>query len=502
MKHARTLAGLIALVTLTLPARAAEAAAPARTLLVEVRHVPAAMRVAEGVKAGAGKFSFDSYARDRVLSTVRDTVQVLATPEELAQIKAEGLEASVLLESTDPLTLIKRAFYGPTLALDPIYHSYAQITARAEELARQYPRLIARFQIGETTQYRRPIYAYRLSNDAKRAQERPAVMFDGCHHSDEVMGAEIVLALMEKLTAGYGQDAEVTGWLDTLEIWLVPVVNVDGHNIVTSGQDPRWRKNARDVNGDGVVGIYPEGVDVNRGYDFNWALGGSDQPEGVSYRGTHPFSEAENRAMRTLADRRQFLLSVSYHSQGEVIFYPWTWDGTKAPDDAVIKRIAADVAAHIPTMDGTGTYAISPGGPASQSYPWFYGRRGVIDMIIETGKGVHVFPPAEVPGIIAANLEGVRALLRHAAGPGLAVKVTDAATGKPLVAQVWLPQIDNETVDRRVTDAEFGRRWRLLEPGRHRVIISSAGYETKVLRDVEVGATGWTALEVALTLEK
>lgn len=473
-----------------------------RTLLVRVTHVPPAMRVADGVKAGGGQFSFDSYARDRVISTVRDTVMVLTNAEELAQIKAEGLDAEVVMESADKLTLIKRALYGPTLTLDPVYHSYAQIVARAEELARQHPQLIQRFQIGETTQFKQAIYAWRISNDAAQAQARPAVMFDGCHHSDEVMGAEIVLALIEKLLAGYGRDAEVTGWLDTLEIWLVPVVNVDGHNIVTSGQDPRWRKNARDVNGDGVAGVFPEGVDVNRGYDFNWAMGGSDDKDGVSYRGMHPFSEAENRAMRALADQRQFLLSVSYHSQGEVIFYPWAWGSLAAPDDAVIKRIAADVAAHIPTMDGTGTYAISPGGPSSQSYPWLYGRRGVIDMIIETGKGSHLFPPAEVPGIIAANLEGVRALLRHAAGPGLAVTVTDAATGKPLMAQVWLPQIDNETVDRRVTDAAFGRRWRLLMPGKHNVIVSCEGYETKVLRDVAVDAEGWTPLAVALAPTK
>lgn len=480
---------------------AAAAEAP-RTLLVKVSHVPPEMRVADGVKAGGGLFSFDSYARDRVLSTVRDTVLVLANAEELARIQAEGLETEVVLESADKLTLIKRALYGPTLTLNPVYHSYAQIVARAEELARAHPQLITRFQIGETTQFKQPIYAWRISNDATRAQERPAVMFDGCHHADEVMGAEIVFALMQKLVTGYGRDAEVTGWLDALEIWLVPVVNVDGNNLVTSGQDPRWRKNARDVNGDGVTGVFPEGVDVNRGYDFNWAMGGSDDPHGVSYRGAHPFSEAENRAMRALADRRQFLLSVSYHSQGEVIFYPWAWGAMAAPDDAVIKRIAADVAAQIPTMDGMGTYAISPGGPSSQSYPWLYGRRGVIDLIIETGKGSHLFPPAEVPGIIAANLGGVRALLAHAAGPGLAVKVTDAATGRPLVAEVWLPQIDNETVDRRVTDAEFGRRWRLLTPGKHNVIVSCAGYATAVLRDVAVGASGWTPLEVTLTPAK
>jgi hypothetical protein len=92
-------------------------------------------------------------------------------------------------------------------------------------------------------------------------------------------------------------------------------------------------------------------------------------------------------------------------------------------------------------------------------------------------------------------------LLGHANGPGLAVKVTDAATGAPLVAQVWLPQIENETVDRRTTDAEFGRRWRLLEPGSHYVIISCPGYRTVALPKVEVGSAGWTPLEVRLERE-
>jgi len=78
------------------------------------------------------------------------------------------------------------------------------------------------------------------------------------------------------------------------------------------------------------------------------------------------------------------------------------------------------------------------------------------------------------------------------------VKVTYAATGAPLVAQVWLPQIENETVDRRTTDAEFGRRWRLLAPGSHYVIISCPGYRTVVLPAAAVGATGWTELHVKL----
>ena len=475
--------------------RAESASPPIRNLLLEIRGIPLAEL------AGEGALAYNDYNRSRIVSLVRNNAMILATQDELAVLMEQGFKSTILMQSADPLQLYRRALYGPDLKLDPVYHTYTQITARAAELMKDHPELMTRFQIGETTQFNQPIFAYRISNDAQRVIDRPALLFDGCHHADEVMGAEIVLALMEKLIAGYGTDAEVTHWLDTLEIYLVPVVNVDGHNIVTSGHDPRWRKNARDVNVDGVTGVYPEGVDVNRGYDFNWAMGGSNNPVGPSYRGVHPFSEAENRAMRFLADQRQFLLSISYHSQGEVIYYPWVWGKMSAPDDKVIKRIVTDVASHITRMDGEGSYAIAPGGPSSQSYPWFYGRRGVIDMIIETGKGSHLFPPGEVPGIIAENLNGIAALLSHATGPGLSVRVTDANTEKPLSAEVWLPRIDNETVDRRSSDAQFGRARRLLDAGKYYLVVFCKGYGTVVMPEVEVNSVGWTELSIRLTPE-
>jgi hypothetical protein len=463
-----------------------------RPLLVEVRDITAKDQ------AKGGRFEYSDYNRVALLSIVRSTALLLATPAEFAALQHDGYHATLLLESPDGLTLYRRAFYGPTLKLPAVYHSYDQIVARADELVRLHPERIARVQIGETTQFHRPIYAYRVSSEARRAQAKPGVLFDGCHHSDEVMGAEIVFTLLQKLVLEYGHNPEVTAWVDRCEIYLVPVVNVDGHDIVTSSRDPRWRKNARDVNGDGVTGVFPEGVDVNRGYDFNWAMGGSDRPEKDSYRGEHPFSEAENRAMRHLADLKPFVLSISYHSQGEVIYYPWAWGAQAAPDDGLIKEIAGEIAGRIHTMAGKGTYAISPGGPSSQSYVWLYGRRGDFDFIIETGRGTHLFAPEEVPGIIAANLEGVRALMARMAGPGLAVQVTDAVTGRPLAAQVWLPRIENETVDRRVTEPEFGRYWRLLRPGHYELIISCAGYHTLVLPDVAVAAGDWTKLELRL----
>lgn len=467
------------------------AADPARTLLVEVRDIPA------GEQLKGGRFDYSDYDRVGLLSLVRNTGMLLATPAELEQLQHDGFHATKVMESPDALTLYKRALYGPTLRLPSVYHTYDQINARADELMRDHPARMARVQIGETTQYRRPIYAYRISSDARQPQDKPGVLLDGCHHSDEVMGAEIVFTLMQKLVLDYGHDPEVTAWVDRNEIYLVPVINVDGHDIVTSGRDPRWRKNARDVNGDGVAGVFPEGVDVNRGYDFNWGQGGSGEPTSDRYRGEHPFSEAENRAMRHLLELKSFVLSISYHSQGEVIYFPWDWNGRPAPDDALIRQIAGEMAHRITTMDGQGTYATAPGGASSQSYAWLYGRKGVFDFIIETGKGTHLFAPEEVPRIIDANLEGVKAFMARTKGPGLAVHVTDAATGKPLAAQVWLPHVETEMVDRHHADATFGHLWRLLSPGRYDLIISCGGYETAV-RNLAVGAGEWTPVEVQL----
>jgi hypothetical protein len=481
----------------------AETPEPApRTLLLELRDVPEELRYAgPGMLAGDGPYAYGSYRRDRVISVIGATVTMLANQAEYEEAVARGIEVEVLLESDDLLTLLRRGFYGPGSRLDPIYHTYDQLVARAESLASLRPDLIHRYQIGVSQQRGRPIYAYRLSNDATRRLDRPAILLNGAQHADELIGTEVIITLMDLLVTDYGHDSEVTTWMDTLEFHLVPVVNVDGHDIVTSGHDPRWRKNARIFNAEGEYGRYPEGVDINRNYDFNWAFGGSGDSSHVSYRGAHPFSEAENRAMRTLAEQQPMVIAVSYHSQGEVLFYPWIWNGAHAPDHDVILDLVESVAAVIPTMDGRGTYVVAPGGPSSQSYPWFYGRHGVIDFIMEVGKGAHIFPPAVVPDLIEGQLTGLRPLFARAAGPGLAVRVTDAATGEPLPARVHLPHRENETSDRRHADAAFGRHWRLLPEGAYTVLVSHPCYATVRLENVTVTPGAWTPLEVALVAD-
>ncbi len=313
------------------------------------------------------------------------------------------------------------------------------------------------------------------------------------------MGGEICMALIHELASGQGKDKEIDDWLKRFVIIVVPVVNVDGHTVVTHSIDPRWRKNTHDTNGNGILHEYGEGVDINRNYDFNWAHGGSDDSSSERYRGAYPFSEAENRAMRSLAMSERFLCSITYHSQGEVIYYPWTWSGRKAPDDVLLTSMANGLAGSIRTMAGDTCYKAEYGaGTVGQSYPWLYGVLGTFDFVVETGKGAAIFPEEEVPGIVKSNLAGIRYFLNRAKGPGLTGHVVDARSGKPLVATVWFPAIETDDVQRRSTEPQFGRFSRLLLPGKYSIIVSCEGYRTKVLKGVEVQKGDWTKLDVKM----
>jgi hypothetical protein len=471
---------------------------PRRTHLIRIDNVKAEALLKTNILA------FDEYEYKSILSVVRDTALAIVTPAERALLTERGFPSTAIMEDTSELALMRRGMYGPTLRLAKPYHAYPEIVQRLRDMEKAHPSLIHVFTIGTTSQKQQPIYAAAIGNIPGIARgewskdDRPAVMLDGCHHSNEVNGAEIVLAAAEMLVQGYGKNPEVTRWLDNLRIIVVPVVNVDGHDVVSSGQDPRWRKNTRDTDGNGIVN-FPDGVDINRNYDFNWAGGGVSEGSSGRYRGPFPFSESEPRAIAELARRERFVLSITYHSQGEVIYYPWNWNGRSAPDDALLLPMAKALAGSIKRMSGDSTYHAEAGAAlVGQSYPWLYGVLGTFDFIVETGFGAAIFPPHEVPGIVDANLNGIRTMLRRTEGPGVAFHVTDAVTGAPLEATVRVAKIETEELRRRTTHPATGTLYRFMAPAAQQVIVSRVGYEPQVLSSVTPPESGWRRIDVRL----
>jgi hypothetical protein len=445
------------------------------------------------------KISMSDYESGRVLTYYDSSLVLISKKAEYDSIKEKGYDVSILLQDTCSLNLLKRAFYGETLKIPESYHTYEQILALVDSLAKKNPDLIKRFPIGKTTQDKRTIFAVKISNNVKINQDKPGILLNGCHHANEVLGAEICTEAIYYLLSNYKKNAEVTKWVDTYEIFIVPVVNIDGHHLVAGSQNPVWRKNTRDLNGNGILDD-SDGVDINRNYDFNWAHGGSSDIGSERYRGEYPFSESENVAMRNLLEMKKIILSLTYHSSGEVIFYPWEWRGRKAPEDSLIKNLAKGLAGSIKTYDGKSVYKAEYGaGTVGQTYPYFYGRYGTFDFVIETGRGSHLFPTEGRNKIVESNMEGVKYIFRKGLGPGLTGNVKDAKTGKPLSAVVWIPNIETEDIDRRTSDSEFGRYYRLLLPKlKYNIFFMKDGYEIKIVKNVEIGPEGWTVLNVEL----
>jgi hypothetical protein len=324
------------------------------------------------------------------------------------------------------------------------------------------------------------------------------------------MGLEICMRLINDLLDDYGSDPQITFWVDNTEIWFIPLLNPDGHSAVTDSISLYWRKNGRDLNGNDTLYEYEcndwwtcdtEGVNNNRNYDFNFLQGGSGSPWLCSYRGAYPFSESENAAIRDLAIEQKFVLSISYHSYGEIVYYPWDWSGSYAPDDAALTQIAQQIALRITQHDGFGSYAYGHNGAlVGMSANWLYGTQGTFDYMIEVLEYPYfIIPGSEIDSVYRANKPGALYLLDRVRGSSITGIVSDSITGDPLKAWVKIIELYSTDVSPRRSDPHFGRyRW-LLTPGFYNLEFSSPGYATKTFSNVSVGPDEPTVLDVQLS---
>jgi hypothetical protein len=434
-----------------------------------------------------------------------EIVDALITTSQMSDLESMGIGAEVLMDGQEYNHILQKS----KVTIDPKFHTYEEVTTELDSLAHTYPDIARRDSIGHSTQEERTIWAFKISDNVSIEEDEPAILYDGVHHACEVMGLEICMYMINHLLNNYGTDPLVTSWVDNTEIWFVPLLNPDGHSAVTSGINEFWRKNGRDLNENSILYEYDcndwytcrtEGVDINRNYDFNWSTGGSGDPWGYVYRGPAPFSESENQALRNLASEQRCIFSISYHSYGEIVFYPWNrGGGTPAPDDAVISSVATQMAALIPKQGG-GIYDYGKNaGLVGYCANWLYGVLGTIDFMIEVNP-YPIFIPAGslIEEIAQRNMTGALYLLDRVSGPGLTGHITEAGTQKPLTATVKILEIYAPEIQPRTSEPRYGRFYRMLLPGQYTVEASREGYVNHVLQ-VTVATKGLTTLDVELS---
>jgi carboxypeptidase T len=196
------------------------------------------------------------------------------------------------------------------------YHSAESLEEELRHLADDHPEIAQLQRIGRGIEGR-PILALRIGERRRSARR---VAFLGCHHAREWISVEVPFLLAKDLLAD-ASTAPVRDWLQQGEVWVVPMVNPDGHEHTRTPGNRLWRKNRR-RNRDGTIG-----VDLNRNYGYMWGTldvtTSSHTPADDTYVGPRAFSEPESRAVRDLVARQLFGGVLTYHSYSQLILYPW-----------------------------------------------------------------------------------------------------------------------------------------------------------------------------------
>jgi carboxypeptidase T len=286
--------------------------------------------------------------RDSLLASGLDLIEfdrgqrqalIRATNGDIRRLGEEGLETKPREDLDQQFNRARNALLAAADA--GAYHTYEEVRAELNAMAKKFPDQARVHELGLTVQGRK-LLAIEIGNRAGGAAKRPQVLVMGCHHAREWISVEIPMKLARELLENPAGSAEVRALVKTARIWIIPMLNPDGHHYSVT-TDRLWRKNLRN-NGDGTLG-----VDLNRNYDGpDWGKspGSSGNTSSEIYRGPQPFSEPETRIIRDLVTGRRRLGQLrgvmSYHSFSQLILYPWGYTNETAPDiDPVRKQAEA-----------------------------------------------------------------------------------------------------------------------------------------------------------------
>jgi carboxypeptidase T len=258
-------------------------------------------------------------------------------------------------------------------------------------------------------------------------------------HAREIVTGDLSWRFIDHLAGSYGSDAAVTALLDSTEVWVIPIVNPDGVDVVQQGGNQPYlqRKNLNTASG-GQCANPPTvsnqgGVDLNRNTRSHWNTSGvSSSACSQTYPGRSADSEPETAAIEQLF--RQLYQDqrgpndtdaapvttrgamISLHSYAGMNLFPWGWTTTDAANDAALRRIAARLSQYNGYQYGQpGDILYTASGTSDD---WSYGELGIASFTTELASCGSFTPAYSCTATdYAKNLPGLMYLASIAKAP-------------------------------------------------------------------------------------
>ncbi|NLN92282.1 MAG: hypothetical protein GX130_03100 [Candidatus Hydrogenedens sp.] len=362
------------------------------------------------------------------------------------------------------------------------YTKYEELGPKLQSYASAYSDLVRVISLGQTPQYRE-IYAVKITTNPDMAMDKAVVKYIAAIHGDETVGVEMCLYFIEDLLQNYGKHPFITNLINDTVIWVVPMMNPDGH---------------------AAVSRYSAGKDLNRNFPIF----------GIHYHSTFFDGEnlgddkvpPENRHIMRWHEREPANLAANFHGGALVANYPYDNDPgvyspqpAISPDDDVFQYLSLEYSRNNPPMYTDGLY---PQGIVNGSVwysitggmmDWHYRFLGCPEVTLEISKN-KIPPVSTLPLFWDQNRDSMYAYL-NVVHMGIRGVVKDRRTG----GAVWAKVLVDDREQPVFTNRAVGNYHRMLLPGRYNLSFHSSDHITYHVDDILVEEGGASRVDVTLS---
>ena len=232
------------------------------------------------------------------------------------------------------------------------------------------------------------------------------IVYVGGTHGIEWLTSLLLLKFTENLASAYENESLLSGFnikdiLENKKLIIIPELNPDGIEIAIKGASACGKYKAENYEickGDfSFWSANARGVDINHNFNADWYTlreaekeAGINSPSPSRFGGLFPESEPETAAITRLCRRIPVEMLITFHSQGEEIFYEY---GKNTPEKALHIAKMFSALTDYTLVKNEGLY--SSGGLKD----WFIEEFKRTAFTIEMGKGKNPLPLEEVAGI-------------------------------------------------------------------------------------------------------
>lgn len=277
------------------------------------------------------------------------------------------------------------------------YYGYCDLMKDIEALVKEYPAatvsVIGRSLVG------REIPLIRLGHGKK------SVLYVGAHHGMEYLTSLLLMRYVGEVCTAAKAGGDILGHsvpelLERRSIFVVPMLNPDGVELQTKGEDKmnplydrlhrmsggdysRWQANGR-------------GVDLNHNYNAGFEEYKTIERElgiaagATKYSGDRPESEPETACICSFMRMTEISLLIALHTQGSEIYYGYNGHIPRGTE-AIARKMERLSGYRLSSPEGTACY-----GGLKDYFTLEYDRPA---FTIECGKGENPLPLSQADSI-------------------------------------------------------------------------------------------------------